>query len=473
MKTALVMVPPTIPGMDSSAGGRAPATYGPTTGPVCRYVPLWICYAAAAVPTATARDFSIEGITPETFIAAVPEYDIYVFYVNQDTIDYDLDNALRLKKAREHSLIAFAGPYCSVESEKVVAAPGVDVVIRGEIEIPLRELCEGRPLQDIKGITWKEGDRIVVNPDCPLLEDLTSLPWVSKTIHRDLPIRKYRVPYLLHPYTALFTGRGCPHRCTFCLWPQTISGRRYRKRLISDVAEEMIWISKEMPYIREIQIEDDTFTHDRTRVHELCDALKGRGITWSCLARSDVPLDTLVRMKEAGVRILGTGFESGNDQILKNIRKGLTVKQGRKFVADCRKAGVRVHGSFVFGLPGETEQTMEETIKYAIDLKLDSAQFVVAAPFEGTEFNSYLKENGYLNTDSVITERGHLTAKYDYPHLSGQDINTFAHGAWKRFYVRPSFALRHVVQAFKSADDMRHFLHGIRYLYTLRENPHE
>lgn len=473
MKSALILIPPTIPGMDSSAGGRIPATYGPTDGPVCHYIPLWICYAAAAVPTAKAMDCAVEGITRETFVASIPEYDIYVFYVNQETIPYDMENALRLKKARPNGLIAFAGPYCTVESELVASAPGVDMAIRGEIEIPLRELCDGKPLQEIKGLTWKNGGSVVKNPDCPPLEDLSSLPWVSKIIHRDLSVEKYRVPYLLHPYMALFTGRGCPHTCTFCLWPQTISGRRYRKRDISDVAEEMIWISKEMPFIREIQIEDDTFTCERKRVHELCDALKGRGITWSCCARSDVPFETLAKMKEAGARNLVIGFESGNDQILKNIKKGLNTNQGKKFVKDCKKLGIAVHGCFVFGLPGETRETMEETMKFALKLNPDSAQFVIASPCEGTAFNAYLRENGYLRDGLGITEQGHLTARYDYPELSGDEINAFTHQAWARFYLRPAFALRHLAQAFRSLDDAKQFVHGVRYLFASRKDPYQ
>ncbi|MEJ2717186.1 MAG: radical SAM protein [Deltaproteobacteria bacterium] len=475
MKSALVLVPPNIPSMDSAAGGRFQATYNAGGGEASHWIPLWICYAAGAVPGGRALDCNVEGMSREEFLVEVPEYALYVFYVNQETVAYDQETARLLRDVKKKSKVIFAGPYSTVAAETVIADPGVDMVIRGELEGPLRELCSDRPVSDIPGLTWKDGGRIVSNPDGERLEDLDSLPWASRIIRRDLPLLRYRIPYLNYPYISIFSGRGCPHHCTYCLWPQTLTGHRYRKRSIADVAEEMLWIKQTMPEIKEIQIEDDTFTCDRDRVLELCDALKGRGITWSCCSRHDLPLDILSRMKEAGVRNLVVGFESGNDEILKNILKGITTVRAKEFMAHCRQVGLRVHGCFVFGLPGETIHTMQETLEYALDLRPDTVQFAIASAYEGTAFNTYLKEHEFMRDDTGITTSGHLSAKYDYPGLSAEQINDFTHHAWKTYYLRPAALLRQMRTALESREDARRFLHGVKYLgqYFFLNQPHQ
>lgn len=474
MKSALVLAPPNIASMDSVAGGRFQATYNANGTEASHWIPLWICYAAAAVPTARAMDCNVEGLSREDFIRTVPEYDIYVLYANQETTPYDLETARLLREVRPNALIAFAGPYATVVPEKVLSSPWVDTVIRGEVEIPLRELCLNRPLSEIKGISWKDRDSIVDNEDALKLEHLDSLPWVSGIIRRDLPLLRYRIPYLNYPYISILSGRGCPSHCTYCLWPQTMTGHRYRTRSISDVAEEMIWIHSSLPQIREIQIEDDTFTCERERVLELCDALQGSGITWSCCARHDLPEELLYRMKETGCRNLVVGFESGNDEILKRIKKGVNTSQAKRFMEACRRVGLRVHGCFVFGLPGETHQTMQQTLDYALDLRPDTVQFAIASAYEGTVFNTYLKDQGFLRSDLGVTSSGHLTARYDYPDLPGDEINAFTQKAWKAFYLRPSTVLRQLKTGVTDPDERKRFLHGFKYVakYLWMSDPH-
>ncbi|MGO9121130.1 MAG: radical SAM protein [Desulfomonilaceae bacterium] len=474
MKSALVLVPPNIPSMDSVAGGRFQATYNAGGSEASHWLPLWICYAAGAVPTARAMDCNVLGISREEFVSTVPNYHIYIFYANQETIAYDQETAAQLREKHKKSLILFAGPYATVVPEKILTSPAIDAVIRGELEIPLRELCENKPLSSIQGLTWKDGEVVRTNPDCPKLEDLDSLAWVSRIIRRDLPLLNYRIPYLNYPYISLLSGRGCPNHCTYCLWPQTISGHRYRTRNISDVAEEMIWIHKTLPVIREIQIEDDTFTCDRERVLKLCDALEGRGITWSCCTRHDLSGDVLYRMKKAGARNLVVGFESGNNDILKRIKKGVNTSQAIPFMKDCRKVGLRVHGCFVFGLPGETRETMNETLDYALNLRPDTVQFTIASTYEGTAFNQYLREGGFLREDVGVTESGHLSAKFDYPDLTGDEINIFTHEAWKAFYLRPSTLVHQVTSALGDFNDLKRLWHGVKYVgqYLWMHDPH-
>ena len=474
MKSALVLVPPNIPSMDSVAGGRFQATYNAGGSEASHWIPLWICYAAGAVPTARAMDCNVLGISREEFVRTIPDYQIYVFYANQETIAYDQETASMLREKHKNSLIVFAGPYATVCPDKILTSPAIDAVIRGELEEPLRELCAGKPMSSILGLTWRDGDSVISNSECPKLEDLDSVAWVSRIIRRDLPLLYYRIPYLNYPYISLFSGRGCPNHCTYCLWPQTMTGHRYRTRNIFDVAEEMIWIHKALPAIREIQIEDDTFTCDRERVLQLCDALQGRGITWSCCARHDLSEDLLFSMKQAGARNLVVGFESGNDDILKRIKKGVNTSQAARFMKACRKVGLRVHGCFVFGLPGETKKTMQETLDYALELKPDTVQFTIASTYEGTAFNTYLREGGFLREDIGVTESGHLSAKFDYPDLRGDEINVFTHEAWKSFYLRPSTLFRQVTSALGDLNDLRRLWHGVKYVgqYLWMNQPH-
>ncbi len=475
MKSALVLVPPNIASMDSVAGGRFQATYNADGSEASHWIPLWICYAAGAVPTARAMDCNLEGLSREEFLRTVPRYDIYVLYANQETTPYDLETARQLREVRKNALIVFAGPYATVVPEKVLSSPWVDAVIRGEVEVPLRELCLNRPFSEINGLSWRDGDEIVDTGEAARLEDLDSLPWVSKIIRRDLPLLRYRIPYLNYPYISLLSGRGCPSHCTYCLWPQTITGHLYRTRSISDVAEEMIWIHRSLPQIREIQIEDDTFTCDRERVLELCEALRGQGITWSCCARHDLAEEVLHRMKGAGCRNLVVGFESGNDEILKRIKKGVNTAQAKRFMEICRRVGLRVHGCFVFGLPGETRETMQQTLDYALDLRPDTVQFAIASAYEGTAFNTYLKDGGFIRNDLGVTSSGHLTARYDYPDLPGDEINAFTHTAWKAFYLRPSTLLRQFKSGITNLDEGRRLWHGVKYVgqYLWMNDPHK
>jgi radical SAM superfamily enzyme YgiQ (UPF0313 family) len=460
--------------MDSAAGGRFQATYNATGDYSSHWIPLWVCYAASSVLTARSLDCNIEGISREQFIKKAPDYDIFVFYSNQETIDYDIQTAKDLKFNRPRALIAFAGPFATVRPDLILNHLPEAIVLRGEIEPQLQAIAAGGDHRQVEGIAWQGSGGAQLNGEPTLLEDLDSLPWVSKTIRRDLPLLKYRIPYLYHPYISIFTGRGCNRGCVFCLWPQTISGRRYRKRSIRDVASEMRWIKGAMPEIKEIQIEDDTFTDDPARVLEFCDLIRGSGITWSCCARQDASGEILPAMKNAGARNLVVGFESGDNDILRASKKGVNVRQGYDFVEKCRSADLSVHGCFVFGLPGETEQTMEKTLEYAKELSPDTIQFTIACAYEGAEFYDYLKRMGYLNQSRGITPDGHISARYDYPLLSSDRINEFTQDAWTRYYLRPGPIAGQLKRAISDRNEAKKLLYGAKYLgdYFFMKAPH-
>ena len=165
---------------------------------------------------------------------------------------------------------------------------------------------------------------------------LTAMPWATKIYKRDLDVTKYNVPFLLHPYIALYSTRGCPAQCTFCLWPQTLSGHAWRKRSTDDVAAELKWAKENFPHVKEFFFDDDTFNIQKVRTIELCEKLKPLGLTWSCTSRVTTDHETLKAMKDAGCRLLIVGISNrATPRYSENIKKGATVERARAFAKDC------------------------------------------------------------------------------------------------------------------------------------------
>ena len=190
-----------------------------------------------------------------------------------------------------------------------------------------------------------------------VLEEIHRLPFVTPVYQRDLRPEDYYIGYLMHPYLSLYTGRGCRSRCTFCLWPQTVGGHRYRTRSVEpSCSRKPPWSVQLFPQMKELFFDDDTFTDDRPRAEAIARGLGKLGITWSCNAKANVPRDTLQVLRDNGLRLLLVGYESGNQQILINIKKGLRVDRARRFAADCRELGITVHGTFILGLPGRDQR---------------------------------------------------------------------------------------------------------------------
>ena len=294
------------------------------------------------------------------------------------------------------------------------------------------------------------------NADREILEDMDRLPFVTPVYKRDLRAEDYYIGYLLHPYLSLYTGRGCRSRCTFCLWPQTVGGHRYRTRSVASVLAEAALIRQLFPQVKELFFDDDTFTDDRERAAAIARGLGRLGLTWSCNAKANVPRETLQVMRDNGLRLLLVGYESGNQQILINIKKGLRVERARRFAADCRDLGITVHGTFILGLPGETEQTIQETIQFAREVNPHSLQVSVAAPYPGTELYRQAVENGWLPADddgaTLVSEDGTQLAALSYPELGHTEILESVDEFYKRFYFRAGKLAEMSAEMFRRPD---------------------
>src|SRR5437867_3039768 len=185
-------------------------------------------------------------------------------------------------------------------------------------------------------------------------------------------------------HVAVDTGRGCRSKCTFCLWPQTVGGHRYRTRSVEHVVAEIALATRYFPQVKEYFFNDDTFTDDLPRAEAIAHQLGKLGVTWSCNAKANVPYRTLRVMRDNGLRLLLVGYESGNQQILNNIKKGIRLDIARQFTRDAKALGIKIHGTFILGLPGETRETIQNTIRFACDIDPDTVQVSIAAPYRGT-----------------------------------------------------------------------------------------
>jgi len=321
--------------------------------------------------------------------------------------------------------------------------PAIDFVCRKEFDYAVVDFANGKPLEEILGISYLKSGSVVHNLDAPQIQDLDALPHVTDVYKRDLDVTRYDVPFLMHPYVSLYTTRGCPAQCIFCLWPQTLSGHPWRKRSTGDVAREMAKAKEYWPNVKEFFFDDDTFNIQKARTIELCAKLKPQDLTWSCTSRVTTDFETLKAMKEAGCRLLIVGYESGDPQILKNIKKGATVERARQFTKDCHHLGLVIHGDFILGLPGETRETIDNTIAFAKGLDVQTIQVSVAHAYPGTELYDYVVKNGFLVSGSkMVDDGGHQLAHIQYPSLPADEMLAAVHLFYDEYYFRPKTVFR-------------------------------
>ena len=468
MMRTLFLQAPSFDGYDGGAGAR----YQMKREVRSFWYPTWLAQPAAMVEgskliDAPAHDQSWDDIKHE-----VDDRDLVILHTSTPSFGQDIHTAELIRARNPKAMIGMIGAKVAVEAEKSLqASNAVDWVARNEFDYTCKEIAEGKPLAEVDGISWRnENGEIVHNRDRAMIENMDELPFVSPIYKRDLTIDKYFGGYLKHPYVSFYTGRGCKSRCTFCLWPQTVGGHNYRVRSIGHVIEEVKYIQREMPEVKEIFFDDDTLTDNLPRVEELSRELGKLGVTWSCNAKANVPRKTLEIMKAGGCRLLLVGYESGNQKILHNIKKGLRVDVARQFTKDCHELGIVIHGTFILGLPGETLETIEETIRYAIEINPHTIQVSLAAPYPGTFLYNQAVENGWFDgTDHLLTDGGTQIAQLSYPHLSSEVIFDKVEEFYKRFYFRPRKIGAIVGEMVRDFDMMKRRLReGVEFFNFLR-----
>ena len=424
----LFLQAPTFDGFDGGAGSRYQARREIRSF----WYPTWLAQAAAMVPSGKLIDLPPHGTSLEEVVREVKNFDAVICHTSTPSFPVDVKVLEALKAAKPDLKTGLIGAKVAVDPDgSLKASPAIDFVAREEFDFTVKELADGRDWKSIKGLSYRNADgQIVHNEDRPILEDMDQLPFVTPVYKRDLIIEKYFIGYLKHPYLSLYTGRGCKSRCTFCLWPQTVGGHRYRTRSVGHVMEEMRWAKAAFPQVKEIFFDDDTFTDDPVRAEAIARELGKLNITWSCNAKANVPRKTLEVLKDNGLRLLLVGYESGNQQILHNIKKGMLVDVARRFTKDCHELGIAIHGTFILGLPGETKETIEETIRFAQEINPHTLQVSLAAPYPGTHLYKQALEEGWLKEDGLdfVNGNGVQLAPLSYPHLNHTEIFELGRG---------------------------------------------
>lgn len=441
--------------------------------------PDWLCYAAAVLKRdgldVELYDFiannwdkvKLEKLTREK------NPDFVVLDSTTPSISSDIECAKICKTVSGCKVIMTGTHATALASETLKSGhENIDVIALGEFDCTISDIIRNFPNLDmVKGIAYLNKGEVKFTAPRPIIEDLDSLPFPS---WESIDIMKYFDAGRLYPYIDIIGGRGCPYQCSFCQWPQLMFGHKYRFRSPENIVDEIEYDLKLFPLLKygEFFFEDDTFTVNPERAYSICAELLKRNlkITWSANARPDIyDLELFKTMKKSGCRQLLAGFESGEQKILDNVKKGLNIKQAKEFVSTAKQAKIAVHGCFVLGLPGETRETAKETIDFALGLGVDTLQFSAAVPLPGSEYFDYCQKEGLLKAKSwdEWLSGGEQGAIVDYPGISIKEINEFVDKGLKKFYLRPGFIFNFIFNNRNILDVYRKARGGLNFLSYL------
>ncbi len=465
----LFLQPPTFDGFDGGAGSR----YQARREIKSFWYPTWLAQPAALVEGSRLIDAPPANMGMEPILEDVKNRDLVILHTSTPSFAKDVQVAQMLKDVNPKLMIGMVGAKVAVQpDESLLKGAPIDFVARNEFDYTIKDIADGMPLKDVDGITWRNADgEIITNRDRAMIEDMDALPFVTEVYKRDLKIEDYFIGYLMHPYLSIYTGRGCKSRCTFCLWPQTVGGHRYRTRSPQHVAAEIRLAMQYFPQVKEFFFDDDTFTDDLPRAEAIARELGKLGVTWSCNAKANVPYDTLKVLRDNGLRLLLVGYESGNQQILHNIKKGMRVEVAREFTKNCHELGIKIHGTFILGLPGETKETIQETIRFAKEINPHTLQVSLAAPYPGTALFKEATENGWLDESNaeLLDDNGVQIAPLHYPHLSHTEIFNSVEEFYKKFYFRAPKIASIVGEMVRSPQMMKRRLReGVEFFQFLK-----
>lgn len=449
------------------------------------YYPHWLAYAASYARYKGHEIDLFDGCATSMdegqMLARIRKFHPHIAVLNTSTPSAynDIRCASAIKEADPSIQVFLVGPHISAtvkEAFQYARQHGlkVDGILVGEYDQVVVDVADrlsaGADMRKAPGLAYQIKDVVFENPKAPLLEDLDKWPLVTSLYKEFLDVRQYYYGHNKYPTVTIITGRGCPYKCTFCQLPQVVHGHDYRTRSAEDVAREFRYIHEQLPFVRNVMIEDDTFTADKPRARTVSERLIAEGLTgieWTCNARADVDHETLKVMRKAGCRMLCVGFESGDQDILNKMRKGTKLAIVEQFVRNANDAGILVHGCFMFGNKFETRQSMERTLDFALRLPLDTAQFFPIMVSPGTVDYEFFKQQGMLKTEDFSAwndEEGNHLSTIDRPNLNNEYIEAFCDTARRRFYSRPAYLLYKMKQSLMDADELKRNLMGFKKL---------
>jgi len=436
------------------------------------YFPMWLAYAAGYAEQEGHNidliDAPADGMEPAEVLNRLRDFgaDLVVVDTSTPSIYNDADFCQSIKEVLPEAFVLLVGTHVSALPEESLALnDAVDAVAIGEFDLTVRELADSlesgnRELQAITGLCFNSEQGVVNTGPRELLVDLDQLPFVSKIYKRFLNIEKYFNPNALFPMVTITTSRGCPHRCIFCVYPQTMMGHKVRLRSVDNVVDEIEYIKENFPGVKAIFFEDDTFPANRKRCVTICQEMIRRriNISWTANARADLDYETMQVMKDSGCRCMCVGFESGSQLLLDNIKKKIKVDNTQAFMSAARKAGILIHGCFMVGHPGETRETMEQTLKLAIKLNPESIQVYPVMVYPGTAAFRWYDERNLIKTKDFskwITPSGLHNTVIRGEELTSEELVQFCDDARRAFYLRPGYFIYKLVQMVKQPREIR------------------
>lgn len=447
------------------------------------YYPAWLAYACGYAEqngfNCKLIDSIADKISFEDSVKIVLESDpkIVVIGTSTPSIATDLEFAKALKSKLEKSLIILVGTHASSLADQLVLDNDfIDLIARREYDLTIVELLtlinENKDWKNILGITYKINKNVYSNPERPYIENLDIMPFASEIYSKHLTIGNYFYAHVRFPMISIFTSRGCNAKCTYCLYPQTMFGK-FRSRSPKNIADEFLWITKNLPKIKEVLIDDDTFTMDKEHAREVARALikNNNKILWTCEARANLDFETLSLMKKAGCRLIVTGFESISQEVLNNVKKGIKQSNVDDYVESARRAGIKIHACFMAGNPGDTMETLHATLNWALRKQnFDTAQFFPLQVYPGTAAYKWAEETGYLKKQEFrdwVTPSGmhNMTILKNDKGLTFQECLDFCDYSRKKFYLRPSFIVSKIIGGIKEPQEFKKNLKGFFKIY--------
>jgi anaerobic magnesium-protoporphyrin IX monomethyl ester cyclase len=440
------------------------------------YYPMWLCYAASLLEknghAVKLIDCPAQNIFWPDIEQEIKRFNPQLTVVDTSTpsIYNDAEVAAKIKALIPTTFTVLVGPHVTALPEESLGLnKTIDAIALREYEDTLVDLAEalekGKGVQKVKGLVLRNGDAITNTGARDLREDVDALPFVSEAYLKHLNYHDYFYSHSRHPIVTLITGRGCPFQCVFCVYPQVFCSHKPRLRSIPNVVDEIQFVLKKMPDLREIMFEDDTLTYDKNRCLEFAEEILRRGVKfkWSANSRCDIDLETMRMLKKAGARLFCVGVESGDQRVLDQMKKSLKVERIRQFFKDAKTAGIRLHGCFMVGNPGETKETLETTLKFAKELNPDTAQFFPIMVYPGTEAYQWAKSNGYLTTSDFgewLTAEGMHNSIVTRPGLTNVELVEFCDRARKEYYTRPSYVLHKLADGLSNPHELKRLSRG-------------
>ncbi len=411
--------------------------------------PLGLGYLASSLRRAGFRvrivDDLVERLSWEELLKRIRDSLIVGITSTTATFNAALRYAKMIKEKLPNVFVILGGVHVTFKPLDALKSSFVDAVCVGEGEETVVEVAEkieaGRSLEGVRGIIYRSGERIVRNPPRGFIEDLDSIPFPAYDL---MPLEKYTVLGSRLEHFPMITSRGCPFGCRYCS-SSLFMGRKFRARSAENVVDEMEWLASEFG-AKHIAFSDDTFTLSRRRVEAICDEIRKRSleISWSCSSRVDTINEELLRkMKDAGCEAIYYGIESASERILAYYSKRIDMRKVERAVKLAKKVGIATICSFIIGAPMETREEMAATLKLALKLDPDYAQFSILTPYPGTELYEEAKARGWLlseNYDDYTAAKPVLKNA----HMSPQEVARFLRYCYLRFYLRPKFILREI-----------------------------